>query len=161
MRGFDDGIPAQGRQCPGMDDAEMDRILADWAAGKSVVDRSDPLWQLVSYRFARFAMDSARDDASVVAGSRPEIADQLVRAAASIAANIGEGYSRPTFADRRRFYGYALGSTREAAIWYAALEGRELGAELVEARACVLSRVRRLIFGMLSATIKRKGGSLF
>ena len=144
-----------------MDDAEMDRLLAEWTAKQSIVDRTDPVWQLISYRLARYALDNARVDYAIVARSRREIADQLLRAAGSIAANIGEGYSRPTFADRRRFYGYALGSAREAASWYATLDGIDLPGDVVEARVAILARVRRLLFGMLSATKKRRGGSLF
>ena len=144
-----------------MDDTEMDRLLAEWVATRSVVDRSDPLWDLVAYRLARFSLDHARGDAATLSGSRPEIASQLIRAVASIAANVAEGYSRPTFADRRRFYGYALGSVREAATWYAAVEGSALSADSLQARLSVLARMRRLVFGMLSAARKRKGGSLF
>ena len=144
-----------------MDDAEMDRMLAEWVATRSVVDRGDPLWDLVAYRLARFAMDRAREDVASLPESRRETGWQLVRAAASVAANIAEGYSRPTFADRRRFYGYALGSVREATAWYAALEGAELSLATVETRVSILARLRRLLFGMLSAAYKRRGGSLF
>ena len=115
----------------------------------------------MAYRLARYAMDEARTDVASLIGARHDIGDQLLRAVGSISANVAEGYSRPTASDRRRFYGYALGSAREAATWYAALEGSELTTELVAQRISVLSRVRRLLFGMIGAAKKRKGRSHF
>jgi four helix bundle protein len=41
------------------------------------------------------------------------IKDQLNRASLSIVLNLAEGTGKPTKADRRRFYGIALGSLRE------------------------------------------------
>jgi four helix bundle protein len=46
------------------------------------------------------------------------LADQLYRATGSMSANLAEGYSRGTGADRARFYEYALGSARESRDWY-------------------------------------------
>lgn len=43
--------------------------------------------------------------------------DQLVPAAASIAANIAEGYGRASHADFARFLGIAIGSLRETETW--------------------------------------------
>jgi four helix bundle protein len=144
-----------------MDDTEMDRRLVEWTATRSVVDRGDPVWELISYRFARYAMDLAREDVASLGDARHDVGDQLLRAAGSVSANIAEGYSRPTVADRTRFYSYALGSVREAATWYAALEGAELTPDTVAERIAVLARIRRLLFGMITAAKKRKGGSVF
>jgi four helix bundle protein len=72
---------------------------------------------MASYLGARCHTDVAR------LGSRVSlhVAHQFVRAIASIAANISEGYSRGANADRIRFYTYALGSTRESLAWIDAL----------------------------------------
>ena len=43
-----------------------------------------------------------------------KLAGQLYAAIGSIAANIGEGYSRSSGKDRARIFEYALGSVREA-----------------------------------------------
>jgi four helix bundle protein len=144
-----------------MDDTEMDRALRTWCETRSAVDRGDPVWGLLSYRLARYSLDLARTDTAALQGARRDIGDQLVRAAGSVCANLAEGYSRPTMGDRTRFYGYALGSVREAATWYAALEGADLPSERVAVRAAILARIRRLLFGMISAARKRKGGSPF
>ena len=82
-------------------------------------ETADPIWQLKCYRVARCLIDHAAGD--VVALMRvvdPKTVGQLSRAVGSIGANLAEGYSRRSAADRSRFYGYALGSTREATLWY-------------------------------------------
>ena len=73
--------------------------------------------------------------------------DQLTRALGSIAANIAEGYSRASSAERLRFYGYALGSTREAITWYNTLRA-ELGP-VAESRQDSLVQIRRLLLTTL------------
>jgi len=75
----------------------------------------DVIWKLDVYRSALFMLEVARDDLGALSADRPEaaIGAQLLRSAGSISANIGEGYSRSTRADRLRFLGYGLGSTRE------------------------------------------------
>lgn len=144
-----------------MTDDEMDGALAEWASTRSPVETQDPIWGLVTYRFARFAAELAKADAKTLPPHRADIGNQLLRAAASVAANIAEGYSRPTAPDRSRFYGYALGSAREAAAWYAALENNPLSTETALARVAILGRLRRLLFGMLKAARSRRGGVRF
>jgi len=75
------------------------------------------------------------------------VADQLTRAVGSIAANIAEGHSRSSLADRLRFFGYALGSAREAAVWYETLRGA-LGG-IVTDRQDTLIQIRRLLLATL------------
>ena len=76
---------------------------------------------------------------------------QLYKALGSIAANIGEGYSRSSGRDRARFFEYALGSARESSIWYRA-SGRVLDAQTVASRRAVLEEIQR----MLQAVIPRE-----
>jgi four helix bundle protein len=114
----------------------------------------DPLWNVRMFRMASYLSGRARGDAA-----RPglhaslALADQFIRAIGSIAASIAEGYSRDSDADRRRFYGYALGSTREAIAWLDAtgLHNGPANAEYMD----LLVQIRR----QLLATMKRIGRS--
>src|SRR5689334_25050604 len=91
-----------------------------WELACSSAITSDVIWKLDAYRAALFLLHVARGDCQVLRAARPneEIAAQLLSAAASVSAHLGEGYSRGTRADRLRFLGYALGSTRECVSWF-------------------------------------------
>jgi four helix bundle protein len=121
-----------------------------WERTCSRAVTSDVLWRLDVYRSALFLLDRARTDARLVVADCPEagITAQLVRAAGSVSANIGEGYSRSTRADRLRFLGYALGSARECATWYLGLNDA-LPAPTIDARLLLLSRIRALLLGLI------------
>ncbi|MHB1311431.1 MAG: four helix bundle protein [Gemmatimonadaceae bacterium] len=112
----------------------------------------DPLWNVRMFRMASYLSGRARTDAVRLGlHSSLALADQFVRAIGSIAANIAEGYSRDSDADRRRFYGYALGSTREAIAWLdgTGLHDAAANAEYVD----LLVQIRR----QLLTTMKRIG----
>lgn len=76
------------------------------------------------------------------------ISGQLYAAVGSIAANLGEGYSRSSGRDRARIFEYALGSARETMTWYRSAEP-VLGAELVLARLDTLEEIRRLLLAII------------
>jgi len=78
----------------------------------------DPIWRTRMFRMASYLSSRCATDTAAL-GTRVSLAvsQQFVRAIASVSANIAEGYSRGDTADRRRFYTYALGSTREAIAW--------------------------------------------
>jgi hypothetical protein len=72
------------------------------------------------FHLACYAIHAGWSDVRTLArlpACRP-IADQLQRALGSTAANIAEGYSRSSGADRVRLFEYALGSARETLVWY-------------------------------------------
>ena len=124
---------------------------------------SDVIWKLEAYRSALFLLVCARDDqfAAVRRPLDPAIASQLVRTAASVSANIGEGYSRPTRADRIRFLSYALGSTRECVSWYEASLGA-IDRLTLDSRLTLLERNRALLLGLIrSVREKGAGGQRF
>jgi four helix bundle protein len=94
----------------------------EWEQSVPASERADAIWRVEPYRRSRFLLPQARQDArSLILDplGRP-LTNQLWRSAVSIAANIAEGYSRGTGADRARFYEYALGSARECIVWYEA-----------------------------------------
>ena len=143
-----------------MDDLTMDREVDAWMDTLRRSELEDPVWKLRAYAISRYALFLATADLRRLAASHQPIADQLSRAVGSISANLGEGYGRPTLADRSRFYSYALGSIREAISWYASIED-SLGPDSVGDRIDVLSRVRRLTFGLLKAIQRAKGKPTF
>ncbi|MEK6612756.1 MAG: four helix bundle protein [Gemmatimonadota bacterium] len=122
----------------------------------------DPLWRVRMFRMASYLGGRARTDATRL-GLHASLAqaDQLVRAISSVAANIAEGYSRDSDADRRRFYGYALGSTREAITWMdgIGLHGDRAFAEyvdlLVQIRRQLLTSMKRIQRRAPSSTRQR------
>jgi four helix bundle protein len=122
--------------------------FVEWVGAADATRTGDPLWSVQAYRLGLYAIACHSFDRR----TNPRVAkaatlDQITRAVGSIAANIAEGYSRSSLADRNRFYGYALGSTREAITWYDALR-IELG-EVTDARQGTLIQIRRLLLTTL------------
>lgn len=112
----------------------------------------DPLWRMEVYRLAVFSSDLAWQDVSKLIQDKRTIslADQLYQAVGSINANIAEGYSRQSGKDQARFYEYALGSAREARIWY--YQGRYVLSEAVTThRLRLLTQVVRLLLTIIPA----------
>ncbi len=128
-----------------------------WEADRPTAITSDAIWQLDVYRAALFLLHISRADCRAMrtAHSAFAIADQLTKAAASVSANIGEGYSRSTRADRLRFFDYALGSARECIAWYEAARD-VLPDPVVDERLHLLARIRSLVLGLIRYTRTRK-----
>ena len=125
-----------------MSDSADVAIIA-WEKTIPAEERGDPIWGLDVYRLARFALDRAHEDLRRHDKNLPkETRDQLLSSVASIAANVAEGYSRPSAADRARFYAYSLGSLRETIVWYSSLRDH-IGARLVGGKADRLQRPAR------------------
>lgn len=142
----------------------MDTIVSDaiaaWATSISPEETSDPLWNLLAYRVARCLVDQAQGDGVLLARNvDPRTVSQLTRAIGSIGANVAEGYSRRSGADRSRFYGYALGSTREAMLWYRSVAW-SLDESSLSLRMAFLTQERRLLLGMLKS-VQRQGTAPF
>ena len=123
-----------------------------WESTCSEAISSDTLWKLDAYRAALYFLHVARGDCRALAASRPDerVVAQLLEAAGSVSANLAEGYSRATRADRLRMVGYALGSVRECVAWYETARGA-LADEVVDERLLLVSRLRALILGLLRA----------
>ena len=125
---------------------------AEWIAGVPDAIRRDTLWGLEVYREALFLSDLAWRDANTLVEKRWfSLADQLLRAAGSISANLEEGYGRPTQKDKSRFYGIALGSAREARGWYFRTR-HVLGPEVTDHRLQLLTQIIRKLVGLMKSS---------
>jgi four helix bundle protein len=117
----------------------------------------EPVWQLWAYRKALFLHDLVWLDCDkLLADSRGRaIADQLVRSAGSISANIEEGYGRGTGGKEYLYYlRVALGSSRETKGWY--WRGRRmLSPPVVDHRLALVDEIISLLITELN---RRKRG---
>jgi len=120
-------------------------------------ESKDPLWRMRAYRLAcELTRDVWHDAESLKRHATTEkIAGQLYSAVGSIAANLAEGYSHSSGRDRARIFEYALGSAREATVWFRAAEP-VLGPVVVGERQDKIQEIRRLLL----ATIPRERGRL-
>ena len=138
----------------------VQQSLDEWEPSVGSDETADPIWQLKCYRVARCLVDHTAGDAvALMLTVDPKTVGQLSRAVGSIGANLAEGYSRRSAADRSRFYGYALGSTREATLWYRSV-APFLDRSSLELRMAFLAQERMLLMGMLKS-VQRSGGPAF
>ncbi len=124
--------------------------FVEWSEAVPAEIRDDVLWKVKAYQLALFAADIAWPDATKLMGDlrTRDLSDQLYRAAGSVSANIGEGYSRRSGRDRARFYEYALGSAREARDWY--YKARHvLDPAVVDHRLRLFTQIIRLLLTMI------------
>ncbi|HOX36606.1 MAG TPA: four helix bundle protein [Candidatus Brocadiia bacterium] len=85
------------------------------------------------------------------------LADQLNRAALSIAANIAEGNGRFTKADRRNFFGIARGSVQECVPLLELARRRGLISEQDHGRLKDdLEEIARMLSGLINGLEKRR-----
>lgn len=108
--------------------------------------RDDPLWEMKAYRLALFLYDLTWEDCTRLGRDRrgKAVADQLIRSAGSISANIEEGYGRGFGKQFALFLRYALGSARETRGWY--FRGRALlPQKVLTHRYDLLSQITALI----------------
>jgi four helix bundle protein len=125
-----------------------DEAFRAWEACVPRSLRNDQMWKFHAYRVALYLLDLAARDVQDLRSRRsfPHQTDQLLRAVASISANIAEGFGRSSAADRSRFFGMALGSLRESFTWYRSVAD-ELAPETAELRFDQLEELRRILIG--------------
>jgi four helix bundle protein len=123
-----------------------------WEQSCSSAFTSDVIWKLDAYRAALFLVHCARLDRRTIGTGIDvqKLRAQLIDATGSVSANIGEGYSRWSRADRLRFLGYALGSARECLTWYESSRDLLLD-ETIETRLQLVSRNRSLLLGLIGS----------
>jgi four helix bundle protein len=109
----------------------------------------DPLFRMRAYQIAADLLEFAWHDAKKLSTEpvTERIAGQLYAAVNSLAANLGEGYSRSSGKDRSRFFEYALGSARESISWYQG--ARPVLGDVVSARLDNLEEIRRLLIAII------------
>ena len=144
-----------------MANSSDDARLIEWEKRQHVAITGDPLWRLNCYREALYLVDAIGDDVRALGNSdaRAPADEQLLTSVASIAANIAEGYGRPSMPDRMRFLSYSLGSAREAIVWYKRLRPSE-NIDRINDRLTRLARVRRMLIALLTR-LKERGGRKF
>lgn len=126
----------------------------EWVEQVHRMIRNAPLWGFVTYRKALFLADLAWFDAEklLAAPQGKAIAWQLVDAAASVPANIEEGYGRGFGKDYSRFLRISLGSAREAQGWY--YRGRHVfSIEVIDHRLTLLDEI---IAGLVTTSAQQR-----
>jgi four helix bundle protein len=128
--------------------------LVEWAAA-NVPDamREDPIWRLAAYRYALYLADLVQQDIPKIRANPKtrSLADQLVKAVGSISANIAEGYSRTSAAERARFFEYGESSAREAREWLFKVR-HALDRDSITVRIGLATRIMKI----LTIAIKRE-----
>jgi four helix bundle protein len=122
-----------------------------WRASIPERLRSGPLWPSAAYPKALFLYELVWCDVDqFLRDPRGRaIAEQMIRSAGSISANIEKGYGRGLGLDYARFLGFALGSARETQGWY--LRARHLlRIELLEQRLALLDEIIALLVTTIS-----------
>ena len=122
----------------------------EWEPSVPEVIRMDRIWRVQAFRLASFLAACAEADTRSLARIPRylPIAAQLCRAAASVPANIAEGYPRQSAKDRVRYYEYALGSTEETKTWYLSIR-ESLTSDCLEERLALLRSITRLLLTMI------------
>jgi four helix bundle protein len=82
--------------------------------------RAEPIWQFLGYRKALFFYELVWQDCENLVRDRlgRAIAEQLVRSAGSVSANVEEGQGRGYGKQRNWFFTVSIGSARESKGWY-------------------------------------------
>ncbi|MEZ4861182.1 MAG: four helix bundle protein [Caldilineaceae bacterium] len=126
----------------------------DWVEQVHVAITRAPLWDFRTYRKALFLADLAWFDAEklLAAPQGRTTAWQLVDAAASVPANIEEGYGRGFGKDYGRFLRIALGSARETQGWY--YRARHVFAnDVIDHRLALLNEI---IAGLVTTSAQQR-----
>jgi four helix bundle protein len=117
----------------------------------------DPIYRMAVYRMALTVSASAWGDAVRLdkCAITRRVASQLYAATGSIRANLSEGYSRASGADRARLFEYALGSARECRDWYS-LARPVLGDDIVRERDAILIRIVHVLLAIIPRERRRR-----
>jgi four helix bundle protein len=118
-----------------------------WEAEVHPRIKAESIWRFFGYRKALYAFDLAWRDCDTL---RPDlrgkaIAQQLIRSAGSVPANLEEGHARGYGKQRNWFFRVALSSARETKGWY--WRARHLlPQDIVDVRLSLLDEIIALIY---------------
>ena len=92
----------------------------EWEAGVHERVKREPVWEFFGYRKALFFYELVwRDCEKLMRDSRGRaVAEQLIRSAGSVSANVEEGHGRGYGKQRNWFLTVSIGSARESKGWY-------------------------------------------
>lgn len=118
----------------------------EWEASVHPRIKRESIWGFYGYRKALFLYDLAWTDCDRLMNDRRgrAIADQLIRSAGSVCANLEEGHGRGYGKERDWFFNIALASARETKGWYWRAR-RLLPRDVIEHRLALVDEVIALI----------------
>jgi len=118
----------------------------EWEAQVPEEVKVEGVWKFLGYRKALFFYDLCwRDCERLLEHPLGQaVAQQLIRSAGSISANIEEGYGRGYGKDRLRFLKFSAGSARESKGWYYRARNL-LKPDVLSRRLSLISEVIALI----------------
>ncbi len=110
----------------------------------------DPLFRMRVYQLASELVPDCWEDANLLLAESitKKVAPQIYASVGSIAANIGEAYSKSSGKDRARIFEIALGEVRESIEWYKASRP-VIGEEKAKDRMDRLEEMRRLLLAII------------
>lgn len=125
----------------------------EWAGTVPQSIRQDPLWKLQVYPKSLYLFELVWQDCAILVRDPRgrAIAEQLIRSAGSICANIEEGYGRGYGKEFSHFLRISIGSARESRGWYYRAH-HLLPEDVLEHRLSLLDE----IIAMLAPNIERQ-----
>jgi four helix bundle protein len=129
----------------------------EWEAGVHERIKREPIWQFTGYRKALFFYELVWQDCEKLMRDvrGRAVAEQLIRSAGSISANIEEGHGRGYGKQRNWFFTVSIGSARESKGWYWRVQ-HLLSAEVLEHRLALADEVIALLVTELDAQKRRR-----
>jgi four helix bundle protein len=117
----------------------------------------EPSWEFLGYWKALFLYDLAWRDCERMTRDRrgQAIAEQLIRSAGSISANMEEGHGRGYGKQRDWFFTVSIGSARETKGWYWRAK-KLLSGDVLEHRLALVDEVIALLVHELNSQRSRQ-----
>ncbi|HQE92818.1 MAG TPA: four helix bundle protein [Anaerolineae bacterium] len=119
---------------------------AEWEKNVHARIKKESIWQFFGYRKALFAYELVWQDCDILNLDMrgKAVAQQLIRSAGSMSANLEEGHGRGYGKQRDWFLKVAIGSARESKGWYWRAE-HLLPKDILEQRLALLDEVLALL----------------